>query len=84
MGRYIDLGNEAFTCWVYGTSKEGIITDFYRQMVRNYAEWNLILPAELESEMSLNSSFVDTFLKEGNMFQYVRIEATQTRTDNYS
>lgn len=75
----IDLGSEAFTCWVYGQSKEGIIIDFYRQMVRNYAEWNLPLPAELEGEMSLNSSFTDTFLKEGNMFQYVRIEANNAR-----
>lgn len=75
----IDLGSEAFTCWVYGKSKEGIIIDFYRQMVRNYAEWNLPLPAELEGEMSLNSSFRDSFLKEGNMFQYVRIEANNAR-----
>ncbi len=75
----IDLGSEAFTCWVYGKSKEGIIMDFYRQMVRNYAMWGLCLPAELEGELSLNSSFTDTFLKEGNMFQYVRIEANNAR-----
>ncbi|HAZ00679.1 MAG TPA: hypothetical protein DCY97_00670 [Marinilabiliales bacterium] len=31
----IDLGSEAITCWVYGTTKEGIIDDFYRQLVRN-------------------------------------------------
>ena len=75
----IDLGSEAFTCWVYGIEKEGIILDFYRQMVRNYAMWGLNLPAELEGEMSLNASFKDTFLKEGNMFQYVRIEANNAR-----
>ncbi|SUJ26378.1 Uncharacterised protein [Sphingobacterium spiritivorum] len=75
----IDLGSEAFTCWVYGKSKEGIILEFYRQMVRNYADWGFNLPAELEAEMSLNSSFTSSFLKEGAMFQYVRIEANNAR-----
>jgi hypothetical protein len=75
----IDLGSEAFTTWVYGKSKENIILDFYRQMVRNYAAWGLCLPAELEAEMSLNSSYVDTFLQEGAMFQHVRIEANNAR-----
>jgi hypothetical protein len=75
----IDLGSEALVCWVYGKTKEGIILDFYRQMVRNYAEWGFNLPAELEGELHLNSSHKDTFLKEGNMFQYVRIEANNAR-----
>lgn len=75
----IDLGSEAFTTWVYGKSKEGIITDFYRQMIRNYTEWGLNLPAEIECEMSLNSSFKNTFLQEGAMFQYVRIEPNNAR-----
>lgn len=75
----IDLGSEAFTCWVYGTSKEGIIQDFYQQLVRNYAQWGVNLPAELEGEMSLNSQYADTILKEGNMFQHVRIEANNAR-----
>lgn len=75
----IDLGSEAFTCWVDGESKEGIITEFYRQMVRNYAEWGFNLPAELECEMSLNSSFKTTFLKPGAMFQYVKMEANNAR-----
>lgn len=75
----IDLGSEAFTCWVWGKSKDGIILDFYRQMVRNYAEWGLNLPAELEGELNLNASFKDTFLQEGSMFQYVRIEANNAR-----
>jgi hypothetical protein len=75
----IDLGSEAFTSWVYGTEKKGIIIEFYRQMVRNYAMWGLSLPAELEGELNLNASFKDTFLQEGNMFQYVRIEANNAR-----
>jgi hypothetical protein len=75
----IDVASEAWTCWVYGESKEGIILEFYRQMVRNYAEWGFNLPAELEGEMSLNSAFLDTFLKEGNMFEYTHIEANNAR-----
>lgn len=75
----IDLGSEAFTCWVYGETKEGIIIEFYRQLVRNYTEWGLNMPAELEAEMSLNASFTNTFLREGAMFQYVRIEANNAR-----
>ncbi|MDR1681893.1 MAG: hypothetical protein LBS25_00675 [Candidatus Symbiothrix sp.] len=75
----IDLGSECFTCWVYGKSKEGIILEFYRQMIRNYAQWGLSLPAELEGELNLNASYKDTFLKEGVMFQYVHIEANNAR-----
>jgi hypothetical protein len=75
----IDLGSAAFTTWVYGTSKDGIIVDFYRQMVRNYHEWNINIPAELECESSLNSSFANTLLQEGRMFQHVRIEANNAR-----
>jgi len=76
----IDLGSEAFTCWVYGKTKEGIILEFYRQLVRNYAMWGLNMPAEIECESSLNSSYRDTFLREGYMFQYVRIEANKARS----
>lgn len=75
----IDIGSECFTCWVYGKTKEGIIIDFYRQLVRNYTMWGLSMPAELEGEMSLNSSFLSTFLREGAMFEYVRIEANKAR-----
>lgn len=75
----IDLASEAFVCWVYGKSKEGIIMDFYRQLVRNYHEWGLNLPLELEAESSLNSSFVNTFLQPGRMFEHVRIEANNAR-----
>ena len=75
----IDLGSEAFTTWVYGKTKEGIIMEFYRQMVRNYEEWGFKLPYELECESSLNSSFADTFLREGYMFEAVRIEANNAR-----
>jgi len=69
----IDLGSEVFTVSVHGETKEGIITEFYREMVRNYAHWGFNLPAELECEMSLNSSFVNTFLREGEMFQHVKM-----------
>lgn len=75
----IDLASEAFTCSVYGTSKEGIIDDFYRQMVRDYAERGWCLPYELEGEMSLNSKFLNTILKPGNMFTDIHIEANNAR-----
>ena len=75
----IDLGSEAFTTWVYGDTKEGIILEFYRSMVRNYVEWNMKLPLGLECESSLNSSYKDTFLSPGAMFQDVRIEANNAR-----
>jgi len=76
----IDLASECFTTIVWGKSKEGIILEFYRQMVRNYAEWGLQLPAELECESSLNSSYTESFLKEGVMFDTVRIEANKARS----
>ncbi len=75
----IDVASECYINWVYGKTKEGIILDFYQQLVRNFAEWGLPMPAELEAESSLNSSFTSTFLQEGNMFQYVRIEANNAR-----
>lgn len=75
----IDLGSEAWVCWVHGKSKAGIIEDFYRQLLRNYHAWGLNLPAELECEMALNSSFTNTFLKEGRMFETVRMEANNAR-----
>jgi hypothetical protein len=75
----VDVGSEAFVSWIYGTSKEGIIAEFYRQMVRNYAMWGLRLPYELECESALNSSYKDTLLREGNMFERVRIEANNAR-----
>jgi hypothetical protein len=75
----IDLGSECFTCWVHGKSKEGIITEFYRQLIRNYVDWGFQLPAELEAESNLNASFVNTFLRPGAMFNNVRIEANNAR-----
>jgi len=75
----IDLASEAWTVWVHGTTKEGMIIDFYRQMVRNYHEWGFNLPDGLEAESSLNSNFKSSFLMEGNMFQNVRIEANNAR-----
>ncbi len=75
----VDVASEAVICWVHGKSKEGIIIEFYRQLVRQYNEWNLPIPAGLECEMSLNSSFKDTFLREGAMFDHVKMEANKAR-----
>lgn len=74
-----DLGADCYTTMVWGKDKQGIILDFYRQMVRNYAEWGLPLPAEIECESNLNASYKETFLAEGAMFRYVRIEANNAR-----
>ena len=76
----LDVASDAFTCYVYGKEKEGIIKDFYRQLVRNYHGWGLNLPAGLEAESSLNSSFTDTFLREGAMFQHVSIYPNSARS----
>lgn len=76
----VDLHSLAITVWVYGLTKEGIIVDFYRQLVRNYVQWGISLPRELEAESSLNSSFKDTFLREGAMFEKVHISANSARS----
>ncbi|SCY94255.1 hypothetical protein [Flavobacterium caeni] len=75
----IDVASQCFTAVVHGKSKEGIIVDFYRQIVRNYTQWGICLPYELECESSLNSSFKDTLLRPGAMFDNVRIEANNAR-----
>jgi hypothetical protein len=75
----VDIASQCFTTFVYGKTKEGIIVDFYRQMVRNYTDWGFCLPNELECESSLNSSFKETLLRPGAMFQEVKIEANNAR-----
>ncbi|TWP23497.1 hypothetical protein ETU10_07175 [Apibacter muscae] len=75
----VDLASGCLIAWVYGKSKEGIIIEFYRQLVRNCAEWGVSIPDGLECESNLNSSFKDTFLKKGYMFQNVRIEPNNPR-----
>lgn len=76
----VDLASEAITAWAYGKTKEELILNFYRQMVRNYAEWGVNLPDALECESSLNSSFKDTFLQNGRMFQDVQIHPNSARS----
>ncbi|SMP08884.1 hypothetical protein [Chryseobacterium profundimaris] len=75
----LDVASGCITVFVYGKSKEGIIIEFYRQMIRNYTEWGFNLPHELEAESSLNSPFTKTFLQEGYLFDAVRIEANNAR-----
>lgn len=74
-----DVASGCLTAFVWGKSKTDIILEFYRQLVRNYTEWGFQLPNELECESSLNSSFKNTFLRDGAMFQKVRIEANNAR-----
>lgn len=75
----IDLASECYIVSVYGKSKEMLIDEFYRQLVRNCWSLGVGLPLEIECEMSLNSKYKDTLLKAGNVFEYVRIEANNAR-----
>ena len=75
----MDLGSECYIAFVWGKTKEGLILDFYKELVRNYAEFGVCMPAELECESSLNSQFKETFLREGSMFRFVRILANAAR-----
>jgi hypothetical protein len=74
-----DLCSKAWTCWVHGKTKEELIQNFYRQLVRNYSEWGIKLPYELECEMSLNSQFQTTMLADGAMFGKVNMIANMAR-----
>lgn len=76
----LDVASDAITATVWGKSKEGMILDFYRQIVRNYTEWGFRMPYELEAESSLNSSYKDTFLRDGALFGEVRLEANNARS----
>lgn len=76
----IDLGSEAIIAFVWGKTKEGIIRSFYEELLRNCAEWGVSLPFEVECESSLNSTFRDTILREGNMFEKVRIIPNMARS----
>ncbi len=71
----VDVASQYISAVVYGKGKEGLILEFYRQLVRNYHQWGINLPLELECESSLNSSYKDTLLRPGALFQNVRIEA---------
>lgn len=76
----IDLASEAITAWAYGKTKEELILNFYRQLVRNYYDWNVPLPDALECESSLNSQFKDSFLMDGTMFQNVQVHPNSARS----
>lgn len=70
----VDAGSDAWVCWVHGKSKSGLIVDFYRSLLRTYRKYGLNASYELECESALNSSFKDGFLREGVLFEKVRIE----------
>jgi len=76
----IDLASEAIVAWAYGKSKKELILNFYKNMVSNHNNWNLELPAEVECESSLNSSFTDSFLQDGHMFEYVTMFRNNARS----
>lgn len=76
----IDIASEAIIAWAYGKTKEELILNFYRQLVINYHQWGVQLPYQLECESSLNSSFKNTFLSNGAMFQEVDIYPNSARS----
>ncbi|MGE5942760.1 MAG: hypothetical protein ACM31G_00330 [Flavobacteriales bacterium] len=76
----IDVGSECITAWAYGKTKKELIDNFYKQLVINYHKWGICLPYEVECESSLNSSFKNTFLKNGAMFNKVNIHANSARS----
>jgi hypothetical protein len=76
----IDIASEAIVAWAYGKTKEELILNFYRNLVINHHNWGVNLPIELECESSLNSSFKNTFLKNGAMFDKVNIHANSARS----
>ena len=76
----IDLASEAIVAWAYGKTKKELILNFYKNIVSNHFKWNLNLPAEVECESSLNSSYTDSFLKEGAMFEYVTMYRNMARS----
>lgn len=76
----IDLASEAIVAWAYGKSKKELIKNFYKNMVSNHNNWQVELPAEVECESSLNSTFKDTFLKDGAMFEHVTMYANMARS----
>ncbi|MDR1646032.1 MAG: hypothetical protein LBS05_09495 [Tannerellaceae bacterium] len=70
----IDLGSECIVGFVWGKEKNAaFLLDFYREVVRNCAEWGLPVPAQLECESHLNSMLKETLLLPGNLFEYVDI-----------
>lgn len=75
----IDLASEAWMCWVWGATKEELILNFYRQLLRNCHEWGINPPLEVECESSLNSPLQNGILKPGAIFSHVRIEANNAR-----
>lgn len=77
-----DVASHCITTVVWCKNKEKdvpFLIDFYRQMVRNYTEWGYNLPHELECESSLNSTFRNTLLANGNMFQETKMLANNAR-----
>jgi len=76
----IDVASEAIVAWAYGKTKEELIKNFYKNMVANHHNFGVQMPHELECESSLNSSFKNTFLRDGAMFQKVNIHANSARS----
>ena len=75
----VDVASRCFTTMVWGREKKQLMPEFYRQLIRNCTQWGVGLPYELECESHLNSSYKETFLREGTMFQKVKIEVNNAQ-----
>ncbi len=76
----IDVASEAIVAWAYGKTKEELIKNFYRNLAENCEKWGVRLPAEVECESHLNSSFTDSFLRDGAMFEKVTMYRNNARS----
>lgn len=74
-----DVASGFIHTYVYGKDKQGIMLNFYRQMVRNHYAWGFNMPYELECESNLNSLYTNSFLQEGAMFQKIHMVANIAR-----
>ena len=74
-----DVASGFIHTYVYGKDKQGIMLNFYRQMVRNHYAWGFNMPYELECESNLNSLYTNSFLQEGAMFQKIHMVANNAR-----
>lgn len=76
----VDVASEAIVAWAYGKTKEELIINFYRNLTENCAKWDIELPAEVECESHLNSSFTNSFLQDGAMFEKVTMYRNNARS----
>lgn len=76
----LDVASNAITTYVYGKSKEGIIREFYQKLIADHWQYGWEMPHGIECESNLNSSYKNSFLRPGAVFEHVRIIPNNART----